>query len=165
MNTKQEPSIGQTMLADFVGGMLATLPMTLLMLAGNRLLPAKKPQPLPPESITKTMTRKAGVEPLLPEPQKKTLSLVNHFLYGGVIAVPVGLLTGESKPVQAVQRGIGYGLFVWFSNYLGLLPALKLYPPATREPARMNGLMILSHVVWGGTLGWLTNRWCKSYNG
>lgn len=151
-------STGQIILTDFFSGILATLPMTLLMLAANKAIPTRKPDPLPPEEVTVNLTKKAQVEPLLSDTQKKKLSLFNHFFYGGFIAVPIGLITAHATARQSVNRGVGYGLLVWLSNYLGLLPSLNLYPPATREPARMNGIMIASHLLWGGSLGWLSNR-------
>lgn len=151
-------NVGNMLLGDFVGGVLATVPMTLLMLAANRMIPAKKPDPLPPEEITKNLTEKTQAAALLSEPQKKRLSLVNHFLYGGLIATPVGWMVANTSARQAMNRGIGYGLLVWAGNYLGLLPTLNLYPSATREPARMNGIMIVSHLVWGGSLGWFSHR-------
>ena len=41
---------------------------------------------------------------------------------------------------------------------LGLLPALGILTPATRHPPRRNLLMIAAHVVWGATLGLLTEK-------
>jgi len=52
-----------------------------------------------------------------------------------------------------VAKGVGFGLLVWAGSYLGLLPAVGLHRPATRESARRNGMMIASHVVWGAVLG------------
>jgi len=50
---------------------------------------------------------------------------------------------------------VGYGLVVWAGSYLGLLPAVGLHRPATREPAGRNGMMIGAHVVFGAVLGLL----------
>lgn len=155
-------NVPRQLVIGLLGGFLATLPMTIWMLAANRTLPAKRPDPLPPEEITDNLLRKADADDALSAPEKKKLSLVNHFLYGAAIGSPMGLI--NRAPIsgsRAFSRGMLYGIGVWLSNYLGLLPSLRLYPPATREPARMNGIMIIGHVIWGGSLGWLTRRLAK----
>ena len=148
------PLLKERVMWGFFGGFLATLPMTIWMLSANRLLPAKKPDPLPPEEITETLIRKADLEPAVNDTQKKEASLVNHFLYGGLVGMPFGVL----KSGDGVKQGLFYGLWVWISNYLGLLPVVRLYPPATHEPARMNVIMIIAHLCWGASLGWLIDR-------
>jgi hypothetical protein len=42
---------------------------------------------------------------------------------------------------------------VWAASYLGLLPALRLLPPATNHPRHRTALMIAAHLVWGSALG------------
>jgi hypothetical protein len=49
-------------------------------------------------------------------------------------------------------------LIVWATSYLGLLPATGLHEPATEHPREWNILMILAHVVRGGSLGLLLSR-------
>jgi uncharacterized membrane protein YagU involved in acid resistance len=36
---------------------------------------------------------------------------------------------------------------------LGWVPAMRLMPPATRQPAARNFMMIVAHIIWGATLG------------
>jgi uncharacterized membrane protein YagU involved in acid resistance len=149
---------GKNLLTAFGGGMLATVPMTLWMLIANRSIPRKAPDRLPPEEITFNLAEKTEPTKSLPHHEKKKASLVNHFLYGGLIATPF-ILVAQGKPARAATAyGMVYGLLVWAGNYLGILPVLGLYPSATREPARMNGIMIAAHLVWGGSLGWLLGQ-------
>ena len=53
---------------------------------------------------------------------------------------------------------MAYGLAVWTTGYLGLLPALGALRPATEHPPRRTALMIAAHVVWGAALGLLADR-------
>lgn len=47
---------------------------------------------------------------------------------------------------------------MWAGSYLELLPALGILRPATQHPVRRTALMVGAHLVWGATLGYLTNR-------
>lgn len=102
--------------------MIATLLMTVWMLAENSLVPAHKTKPLPPETITKSLETKTGIKPALTDNQHKGLSLLNHLLYGSVIAIPLSFISPHSK---MRRLGANYGLGVWLSNYLGILPSLN----------------------------------------
>ena len=59
----------------------------------------------------------------------------------------------DATAANAAAAGAGFGLLVWTVSYLGLMPALDLHPPATRDTARRNLLMIVAHLVWGATAG------------
>ena len=65
-------------------------------------------------------------------------------------------LTQNIMPGPAL--GIGFGLAVWGGSYLGWIPALGILRPANRHPPRRTSLMIASHMVWGGALGWLLKQ-------
>ena len=60
-------------------------------------------------------------------------------------------------PLGPIASGVGYGLAVWAGSYLGFLPALGLHPPATRESPGRNVMNIGAHLVWGATLGAVTD--------
>jgi hypothetical protein len=78
--------------------------------------------------------------------------MVAHLVYGALCGL---LFVGLRAGVPAAPRrplGIGFGLLVWLGNYLGLLPALKLYPrPEADSPGRVV-VMIVAHVVFGLSL-------------
>lgn len=61
-------------------------------------------------------------------------------------------LIAPSTRWASLAASVPYGLAVWAGNYLVLLPALGLHPPATRESPPRNALMIAAHLVWAGTL-------------
>lgn len=138
---------------SFIAGMLATVPMTIWMLAANKFFPTPKKDPLPPEEITENLVEQVTNNPKLSKEQKKGLAVLNHFFYGGVVGIPYSLFNGKT-----FAQGTAYGLLVWASNYLGLLPTLNLYPSAKQEPQRMNGIMVLGHIIWGSSLNYLNQN-------
>jgi uncharacterized membrane protein YagU involved in acid resistance len=131
--------------------------MSLLMLAWHRLLPRREQYPLPPEQIA---ARVGGeIVPVLAserEPRRVTAGLL-HFGFGAATGAIYGL-AAERVPLPAAAKGIAFGMLVWSSSYLGWLPALGILSAATEHPAGRNALMIGAHVVWGATLGVLTER-------
>ena len=135
-------------------GLAATVPMTAVMKLAQAMLPAGERHPLPPRRVTMRALRKAGVRPHadLDETDRRGLTLAAHYGYGTATGAVFGFLAPRNIP-DAVAAGVGYGLLVWAGSYLGLLPALGLHPPATRESPRRNVMMIAAHVVWGAFLG------------
>lgn len=134
-----------------VAGIAATAPMTLLMAAGRRYLPWFERYSLPPRQITMEVARRIGVRDKMDSEDRMLATAVSHFGYGGAMG---GIYSSLVRPVTGggLESGIGWGLTVWASSYLKLLPSLGILPPATRQPARRNALMILAHVVWGAAL-------------
>ncbi|WP_373532520.1 DUF1440 domain-containing protein [Vampirovibrio sp.] len=145
----------QKIKAGIYGGLIATLLMSVWMLAANTLIPTRQSKPLPPEKITEELEIKAGLKPILTKNQHKSLSLLNHFLYGSVLAIPLSFINAH---VKTRSLGSGYGLGIWLSHYLGILPGLKLYPPATQASQRMNFIMIIAHLIWGNTANFVIRK-------
>jgi uncharacterized membrane protein YagU involved in acid resistance len=143
--------------AGTLAGLTATAPMTAAMIAMHKALPTHERYPLPPRKVTMRFARKSGVKKYLDEPEKKAATLAAHFGYGAAMGGIFALLAPRA-PGRPVPKGIAWGLIVWASSYLGLLPATGLHEPATRHPRQRNLLMILAHVIWGGSLGLLLSR-------
>ena len=143
--------------AGTLAGLTATAPMTAAMIAMHKALPARERYPLPPRTVTMRFARKTGVKRHLDEPEKKAATLAAHFGYGAAMGGIFALLAPRA-PGPPVAKGIGWGLIVWATSYLGLLPATGLHEPATRHPRERNILMILAHVIWGASLGLLLSR-------
>jgi uncharacterized membrane protein YagU involved in acid resistance len=138
-----------------VAGLAATVPMTVLMQVLHQRLPWRERYPLPPAQITSRLTRATGVERRLRRHEHRVLTMVSHFGYGSAAGAAYTLLA-RRVPLPSWLSGIGFGLGVWTTSYLGWLPALQLLPPATEHPARRNAVMIAAHVVWGASLGIVT---------
>jgi uncharacterized membrane protein YagU involved in acid resistance len=148
------------MVVGLLSGTVATGPMTMAMEGLHRLLPPLQRDPLPPRQITQKVSHHAGLKRHLSERQAFTLTMLAHFAYGGVTGGMYWPLARRLK-LPAVSGGIGWGLLVWAGSYLGLLPAVGLYPPAHKDTFQRQAIMVLAHVVWGATLG-LTARTLQS---
>ncbi len=144
--------------AGSLAGLAATAPMTAVMEALYRVLPAEERRgPLPPREITETAADAVDVEDDLSESEKKALTGVAHFGYGLEAGAIYGALA-RHLPFTPAVNGIAYGLAVWTGSYLGWLPAARVLPSAADEPAGKNAVMIAAHVVWGAALGVLTQQ-------
>jgi uncharacterized membrane protein YagU involved in acid resistance len=134
-----------------VAGILATIPMTLWMLSSNRLLPSKNKTPqLPPETITTQLADKAGLEEQVDtKPEREQATTLSHYAMGAAMALPFMLF---GKKQHSIKTGLFYGFLVWLMNYVFALPKLRLYPPATQLPSRMNFIMLIAHFIWGASL-------------
>lgn len=143
-----------------LAGLVATIPMTLVMTFGRRfLLPPEERYALPPREITLRTAEKLGVDVArdLNENERQTATLLAHYGFGAAAgAVYAPLLVGCST--HPAVTGAGWGMIVWAGSYLGWLPAAKILRPATEHPARRTLLMIGAHVIWGAALGVMADR-------
>jgi putative membrane protein len=147
----------ERLIVGTAAGIIATVPMTALMLLLHRQLPRHERYPLPPRRVTMEAAEDVGLADDFSEPQRVGLTAAGHFAYGGGVGGLYTLLPENALPRSPALRGIVYGLAVWSGSYLGWLPVAGLHPPATQEPARRNALMIAAHVVYGAALGMLSD--------
>ena len=133
-----------------IAGLVATAPMTAVMLILHRLLPWHERYHLPPSQIVTVVEEKMDVS--LDEPAHQVVTGLAHFSYGAAAGALYAIMTGRLS-VPTLLKGTGFGLFVWLISYLGLLPAADILRPATEHPARHNALMIVAHIVWGAVTG------------
>ena len=134
-----------------VAGLVATAPMTAVMVAIHRQLPTPQRQRrLPPEQITVSLAEKVAVDDSVSRAGEKLLTGVSHFGYGGVCGAAYGLYAERAKSNPLIA-GPAFGLAVWAASYLGWLPALKIRRSATDEHAGINTMMIAAHLVWGAS--------------
>lgn len=152
LETQSGPSWLKGALAGFVG----TLPMTVFMLATQRFLPKGQKYELPPELITKDLAHRAHVRQHLSKAQILAATLISHFGYGAAMGALYSPLE-KKVSIPGFVKGVVFGLAVWASSYLGLLPALGISESAYKEPLRRNLLMIAAHAVWGSVMGLLAD--------
>lgn len=145
-------------LAGAVGGLLASVPMTLAMTGLFRRLPEDDQYPLPPREITDEVMRRAGYQGQLSEAQLTGLSLAAHFGYGGLTgalypAVTDAVSSGQLRRHPGYQLVFGgvYGVAIWAGSYLGWIPALRILGSATVQPSPRRRLMVGVHLIWGAT--------------
>jgi uncharacterized membrane protein YagU involved in acid resistance len=146
----------QAELASATAGFAATVPMTAFMEVAHKALPEHEQYPLPPRRIVDNALNKADAEHH-DEQDRLGMAIAAHFAFGTLAGSAYGPIA-RTRPSHPVLAGVGFGLMVWVSQYLGTLPALGLHEPATEHPVRRNALMIAAHVIWGGTLGYLAAK-------
>jgi hypothetical protein len=144
----------QRELASSIAGFLATAPMTIGMMAMHRALPPDHKDPLPPRQITDNAAARAGVN-LGDEDTRNAAALGAHFAYGASVGAMYGPIAGSTSLPSAVE-GMLYGIAVWGGSYLGILPSAGLYRSADDEPAPRNAMIIAAHLIWGASLGVMT---------
>jgi uncharacterized membrane protein YagU involved in acid resistance len=138
-----------------VAGLFATAPMTLVLELLRDRLPWHQ-QTLPPHRITMRVLGRIGQRHRLPRREQRLgATFAAHFGYGAAMGSLYAPLQAK-LPGPGLVTGLGFGLVVWLVSYLGVLPALSLFPPPQRDAPRRTALMIAGHVVWGATLGLLT---------
>jgi hypothetical protein len=144
-----------------LAGLVATAPMTAVMLLLHRLLPGYERYPVEPYRITTRVARRLGfARGLRGKPERAAATTVAHFGYGAAAGALFPPLAAR-LPLPTVLTGTLYGLLVWAGSYLGLLPALGVLTPATQHPRRRNLLMIAAHLVWGAVLGLIVQHRAK----
>ena len=146
----------QTWRTGAVAGFIATIPMTIFMLATQPFLPHGQRYDLPPEIIIKELAHRLHVRYRMSKPQLVTVTLVSHFGYGTTMGVIFGSIGPDTLPASLVQGSL-FGLLIWAASYLGLLPLLGVSASAHREPAYRNFMMIAAHLLWGATSGATTS--------
>lgn len=149
------------LVASALAGMIAAIPMALVMNGLNRLLPARKTSlltrwlPLPPKQITNRLSRRAGLPWITWQGRKWDLTTwLGHLGYGAAAASLYPAIT-KPLPIPNIMRGMLFALGVWAASYMGWLPALNIMESATQQTARRNTIMIVSHLVWGSIIGLL----------
>ena len=142
----------RSLLKGALAGFVATLPMTIFMLATQRFLPKRQQYELPPEMITKELAHRAHVRHHLNKQLILGATTASHFGYGAAMGAAYGPLQ-KRVPLPTIVQGVLYGLFVWAASYLGLLPLLGISASGHKEPMRRNLMMIAAHVVWGASMG------------
>ena len=135
-----------------VSGLLATVPMTIVLIVGKRLFPEKNRTPLPPVQITQNALHTVGASDLSSQKQAAFATL-NHFGFGTGTGALYGSCCQIHTVMGAVTAGGIYGLGVWTCSYLGWLPASGLHRNAVKETSQRNSLMITAHLVWGVSVG------------
>jgi uncharacterized membrane protein YagU involved in acid resistance len=135
------------LLLGALAGIAGTFAMTAAARAMHRRLPAGQRYPLPPREIIEgalPVAAKRGLD----EQQRQSVTLAAHFGYGAATGALYALL----RPRGSVLSGAAYGVLVWTVSYFGIMPGLGILQPAHEHPRRRNWLMIVAHLVWGGTM-------------
>lgn len=141
-------------LAGALAGMVGAIPMGLFMIGFNRVL---SPRREPPKQITARVMHRLGLGKTIRRGRAwEPTTWAAHLGYGAAAASLYPLITRPIK-IPLALRGMLFALGIWAASYMGWLPAANILPPANKQPARRNVVMILSHLLWGSLIGILTN--------
>jgi uncharacterized membrane protein YagU involved in acid resistance len=102
----------------------------------------------PPAQIAQTAAREVGVAAIADDAAFGPLWLGLHLAFGAGCGVLYRVLLPRC-PVFPLAGGASYGLLLWAVNYLGLMPALGLFPPPRQAGQRRTVVMIVAHLVYG----------------
>ncbi|HET7092047.1 MAG TPA: DUF6789 family protein [Thermomicrobiales bacterium] len=129
-------------------GAIATAAMTLVIAGGRAAGLLFVP---PPAEIARAAAAKAGVEAEPPGWIDRAVWMSEHAGYG--VACGVGYALARPRlPASPAVAGLLWGGAIWAVSYLGLMPALGLYPwPDDDRPTRTS-VMLAAHAVYGLTL-------------
>ncbi len=139
-------------------GFLATGPMTIAMEALHRKLPRSQRDPLPPQKLTmqvaEPFTQRSDAT------ERMILTLLAHFGFGTAMGAIYGATSSKTRSTSWAVKGSIFGLAVYASNYLGLLPKLGLLRSPADDPSRLprHSLMILAHLIYGPITAWYADH-------
>ena len=86
------------------------------------------------------------------EGEREAAAFGSHFLYGAAAGALYGLIQDELA-LPPVPAGVGYGLVLWVTGYVGWLPAARILPEPWRQRAGDALVPVAAHVVYGLGLG------------
>lgn len=141
-------SLARRTLRASAAGLLATLPMTLVILAARRLRLLRTP---PPQEITERAAARVTAPGVRAQLISHSAWLLAHGGYGALSGVIYDRVRPR-LPRAPYRAGLVFGGLVWGVSYLGLMPALRLYPwPDEDAPPRL-AVMVAAHAVYGVAL-------------
>lgn len=130
-----------------LGGVVATAAMSVVMIGARRFGVVGK---LAPEEITEDALDAAGVD--RDESTEDAVAVASHFAYGTGSGV-VYALAGSRLPGPPVLRGVGFATVLLLVSYQGWVPAARILPPLQAQTPGGRWTLIVSHLVFGATLG------------
>ncbi len=146
-------------LAAIGAGVIATLPMSAVMLAADAVgrMGTQPPRRIVDEAAEHT----PGPGPS--DEARDAAATVLHLGFGGLVAVAVlpflalARRVAVARDTRGVLAGAAFGLAVYVLNYAGLAPALGVLPPPTRDRPGRQVTMAVAHLVYGLIVGALVN--------
>lgn len=136
-----------------LAGLLAVIPMTVVMLLGQKQASGKS-RPLPPEKVTANAVEKLDLDQEFPPYSSsfQRLFLIGHFGYGSITGALYPFFSNRFPRVRPMVKGMGFGLLIWALSYPGWIPAVGLWRRSKATSKENSFSLILSHLVWGASL-------------
>lgn len=143
-------------LAGIVGGFVATVVMSMLM------MPMMKGQPMPTAIMaSKFLNKKTPA-------QNKMLGMVLHFFYGIVAGLVFALIAdalwglGDETTGAIVGYALGWGVLLWLGSFMWMmiLGMTKMMASMSGgQKMKMMGGQLMMHLVYGAVLGVIIGAW------
>ncbi|MGI8643975.1 MAG: DUF6789 family protein [Thermomicrobiales bacterium] len=138
-----------------VGGAGATVVMSGVMAAAKRagLLGEQPPKLISRQALHAVGIHNSGEE------TENALAVVAHLSFGtGIGALFAVLHRRLHLPVNPAAHGIVFASLIWAASYKGWLPAMGTMPSPEHDRPGRPATMVVSHWVYGATLGALVSR-------
>lgn len=136
-------------------GVVATIAMSILMLAALVSGMSPMPQPVPKAVVAQLFG--SGV----PKPVLMALAVGLHLGYGGVFGA---VLARVAHPVT-IWKGFAFGVVLWTLMQVTFLPFLGWGLFGTAITPKITVATLVLHLVYGGVLGWALARDTSSTSG
>ena len=138
-----------------IWGLIATFPMSAVMLVGQQFGWMKKQ---PPEILTEEAVERVDLREGASVEAVHAFAIANHFAFGAAGGVSFALLRSVMPRPAAVPAGIAFGLAIWAASYRGWISALNILPAEQHPGRRGTVVMIAAHAAYGATVGALSRR-------
>lgn len=135
-------------LAGFWWGVVATLAMSVVMIAATITGLSPMPAPIPAALVTQVFG------PGLPKPAMMLLAALSHLAYGGVWGA---ILAGAVRPVT-IGKGLLLGVILWLVMQVVVLPYLGWGAFGFAITPRIAIATLVLHLIYGAVLGWVVDR-------
>ena len=150
-------------LAGAAGGTVATLAMSVLMLAGGALglmgtQPPRRVVDKVADEVTPGPTDPGATDPDARDAAASMLHVAIGAVAGALFALGRSASEATRSPSRGPLLGAVFGLAFWAVNYMALAPALNLLPPATRDRPGRPPVMVAAHLVYGLTSAVVSDR-------
>lgn len=146
-----DPSAMSRIWKGALAGAVATGAMTVHMLWAER---SGRVDDLAPEHITDAGLAALGVRPS--EREHAAATTLAHLGFGASAGAIYAL--GARRRAGNLAVGLTYGLAVVAASYQGWVPALRILPPLSEASIGRRNELLVSHVIYGTTLAWLSGR-------
>ena len=137
-----------------LAGLAATVPMTVVIAAGRAAGLMGTP---PPVEIVENVAEQAGEDPDRDSPAFQASWIAAHLGYGAACGALYALMR-PLLPRSDVAAGLLFGGAVWGVSYMGVMPALDLYPSAKDDSEPRQAVMVAAHAVFGMALASIDSR-------
>ncbi len=137
------------------GGAVATVAMSAAMLAAQKV---GRMGAMPPTKITRRLLMGLGI--VRPKRVRRA-SVGLHVAFGTSAGVLYALFVAprRKRSLRSTVRGTLFGAAVWAASYAGWILALGIMAPPHRDRRGRPTAMLLSHVIYGATLGAAAREW------